>query len=282
MSYPATVFTVMIAGPEDVQAEHQIIRDALAEWNVMHSAREQCVLLPTDWRTGAAPEMGGRPQAIINREVLERADLLVAVFWTRIGSPTGEAISGTVEEIQRQQGAGKPVMIYFSSEPAPTELLDTGQLDLVRKFRAEIEPLGLLSSYSSREEFAKVFPRHLHQRISPLCATADNADGDGGTAADTFQNTLSEEGIELLIKAAEDERIGGFLVSKTMGGMSVQAGSEALLAHGSGARAEAVWQAAIDTLFATGLADSTEGVVRLTREGYRLADQLRAERDPDD
>jgi hypothetical protein len=50
---------------------------------------------------------------VINRQVLADCDLLVAIFWTRIGSPTGSALSGTVEEIEKHLKAEKPAMLYF-------------------------------------------------------------------------------------------------------------------------------------------------------------------------
>src|SRR5690348_7434427 len=109
MSYPSTVFNVMIASPSDVAAERSITRDVLSEWNVVHSRTRQIVLLPLGWETHAAPEMGARPQAIINKQVLADADLLVGVFWTRIGTPTERHLSGSVEEIEEHVGAGKPV-----------------------------------------------------------------------------------------------------------------------------------------------------------------------------
>ena len=72
-------------------------------------------MMPAVDEARVCPAMGDRPQAIINKQVLANCDLLVAVFWTRIGSPTGVAVSGTVEEIQEHLNAGKPAMIYFSS-----------------------------------------------------------------------------------------------------------------------------------------------------------------------
>ncbi len=113
MSYEATVYNVMIASPSDVVAECGVIRETLSKWNSVHSADKGIVVLPIDWKTHASPAVGDRPQEIINRQVLADADLLVAVFWTRIGSPTGKAPSGTIEEIREHIAAGKPVMLYF-------------------------------------------------------------------------------------------------------------------------------------------------------------------------
>jgi hypothetical protein len=51
--------------------------------------------------------------------------LLVGIFWTRIGSPTGEADSGTLEEIERVGNAKKPIMLYFSKVPIEPDKIDS-------------------------------------------------------------------------------------------------------------------------------------------------------------
>jgi hypothetical protein len=51
------------------------------------------------WEISATPAAGDRPQAIINRQVVDQADILVGAFWTRLGTPAGRALSGTVEEM---------------------------------------------------------------------------------------------------------------------------------------------------------------------------------------
>jgi len=89
MSYKAKVIEVMIATPSDVAKERQVIGDIVYEWNFVHSEDKDLVLLPVGWESHAAPSMGDRPQAIINKQVLKNCDLLIAAFWTRLGTPTG-------------------------------------------------------------------------------------------------------------------------------------------------------------------------------------------------
>lgn len=100
MSYLANVLNVMIASPSDVIQERLAIRDVITEWNTIHARDRKTVLMSIGWETHAVPDMGDRPQAIINKQLLHDADLLVAVFWARLGSPTGVAASGTIEEIE--------------------------------------------------------------------------------------------------------------------------------------------------------------------------------------
>lgn len=70
MSYSAVVYKVMIASPSDVSAERSIVREVLSEWNVVNADVRQQVLLPIGWETHSVPEMGDRPQSLINKQIL--------------------------------------------------------------------------------------------------------------------------------------------------------------------------------------------------------------------
>ncbi len=123
----------MIASAGDVPTERQAARDVLRDWNVVHSEDKAIVLMPIGWDTHVTPEIGGRPQAIINKQILQGCDVLVAIFWTRLGSPTGVSASGTVEEIEEHLQAGKPAMIYFSDAPVRLDSVDEAQYQLLRE-----------------------------------------------------------------------------------------------------------------------------------------------------
>jgi len=105
--------------------------------------------------------MGDRPQAIINKQVLKDCDILIAIFWTRLGSPTGVAASGTVEEIEEHIAAGKPAMIYFSSAPVVADSIDPDQYAALKAFKAECQRRGLIEFYDSLADFReKLFSAH--------------------------------------------------------------------------------------------------------------------------
>ena len=132
MSYIATVIPVMIASPGDVEQEREEVRNAIYNWNDINSKNTSMILNPIGWETHGAPEMGDRAQALINKRLLTDCDLLIAVFWTRIGTPTGSYESGTVEEIERHMAEDKPTMIYFSKTPIDYSKVDRDQYDLLR------------------------------------------------------------------------------------------------------------------------------------------------------
>ena len=123
MAYDAKVVEIMIACPSDVAAERDIVRDVIAAWNAIHARDRTVVLLPVSWDTHSSPELAGRPQQMINERLLANVDILIGIFWTRVGTPTGKAISGSVEEIEGHHKKGKPVMLYFSSAPVVPDSL---------------------------------------------------------------------------------------------------------------------------------------------------------------
>lgn len=94
------------------------------------------------------PVMGGHPQALINSQGLAKADLVIGLFGSRLGSPTPDEVSGTVEEIRKAVAGGKPVHLYFSTEPLPRDV-DTAQLEGLRAFRQEIQDQGLLGEFGN-------------------------------------------------------------------------------------------------------------------------------------
>jgi hypothetical protein len=136
MSYSALTFNVMIASPGDVASERAIVRDVVYEWNAVNANSKKIVLLPVGWETHSSPEMGATAQTIINRQVLSKCDLLVGVFWTRIGTATEHHLSGTVEEIEEHVSAGRPAMLYFSSQPVVLDTVDMDQVQKLKEFKA--------------------------------------------------------------------------------------------------------------------------------------------------
>lgn len=166
MAFNTITYRVMIAGPSDVQDEKDIIRKIIREWNSLNSRIQSTVLLPVDWEKDVPPEMSGQSgQMVINKRLVDISDLLIGVFWTRIGTPTKQARSGTVEEIERFIEAGKPTMIYFSSTPTNPANIDQDQYDELNEFKNECKEMGLYKEYDSKEEFEDKLRRNLNLKI---------------------------------------------------------------------------------------------------------------------
>ncbi|WP_343708396.1 hypothetical protein [Mycobacterium sp.] len=109
----------------------------------------QVVLLPRHWKSDGVPRLGGAGgQGVINEQLVDDADIVIALFDSRLGQATAEAVSGTAEEIQRAVDAGKHVHVWFSNEPIPRDA-DIDQLAALKKFRSDLGAQGLLGDYDS-------------------------------------------------------------------------------------------------------------------------------------
>jgi len=107
----------------------------------------------------------GRPQELITRE-LELADLVVVLFWNRIGSPESRESSktGSVEEFEMARRLHaqieKPLVWAYFRKPTAEE---GAQLNAVIAFRRSLEEEKDLffREYESVEDFEEMFRQHL-------------------------------------------------------------------------------------------------------------------------
>lgn len=271
MSYQATVIKLMIASPTDVAQERQLVREVIQSWNAIHAEDQQIVIMPVGWETHASPQMGDRPQAIINRQVLKNCDLLVAVFWTRLGSPTGKAASGTVEEIEEHLAAGKPALLYFSSAPVLPGSVDNDQYSALQEFKESCKKRGLIEEYEDLATFREKFFRHLAQTIIRDFKGEKGSEGLDLPSQPQIPK-LSSSAQELLVEAARDPN-GIIMRIDTLAGTLVQTNSREFAKNGE-ARNEAKWRGAVDELQQKGLVEDRTGkgeVFFVTSEGYDAA-----------
>jgi len=280
MAYRATVLPVMIASPGDVTEERDVVRAVLHDWNDVNAQTASVVLAAVGWDTHSSPELGTRPQELINKRILSGCDLLIGVFWTRLGTPTGKAASGTVEEIEEHVVAGKPAMIYFSSKPVPPESVDPNQYAQVRKVRAKWTGQGLIETYDSVEEFRAKLSKQLavclakNEYLQGILKTpyVEIAPPEVSTSPHSYD--LSDEARSLL-RAAASRDDGSILKLSHIGGRFIQAGGQKF-GEGRG-RESARWEAALDELEREGLVvgrGHKGAVYELTHEGWAVADAL--------
>jgi nucleoside 2-deoxyribosyltransferase len=184
VTYQATVVRILIASPGDTVNERRVLRETLEDWNSLNG--DQGVFLqPLMWERDATPELGDRAQGVINRQLVDNADMLVGVFWTRLGTPTSEADSGTVEEIERIAAARKPVLLYFSKKPIVLESVDPEQYAFVRQAQERFMARGLVDQFESEDELRRKVSAAITRTVRARFASAEVADslrGDESTA----------------------------------------------------------------------------------------------------
>lgn len=165
MPFFATVLQALVASPSDPVEERRAVQQALQTYNVDNSEESGVVFLPLLHEEHCYPLQGKRPQALVNEQIVDRSDLVVAIFRTRIGTPTGEAESGTVEEIERLLAASKLVMAYFHVGAVPIADIDPEQLRRLSGLKARLRDAGLVGDYDSVGELQAKLPRHLRRVV---------------------------------------------------------------------------------------------------------------------
>lgn len=173
-SRTATVLRVLIASPSDVVEERQILTDVVLDWNATHSAAESIVLMPVKWETHAHPAAGDYPQGIINKQIVDDCDILIGAFWSRLGTATPVAPSGTAEEIERLRSKGKNVLLYFSTAPLP-QSHDPEQWRMLKDYQRTLQKDALYWNFSTPEELYRLASRHLAAVVHEISAEL----GDG-------------------------------------------------------------------------------------------------------
>ena len=255
----------MIASPGDVAAERAVVREVVSEWNSTDGAHSNVMLMAVGWETDVAPEMGDAPQSIIDRRLVASADLLVGIFWTRVGTPTASYASGAVEEIEEHLKAGKPAMLYFSSAPASPDSIDAEQYRALKAFRDSCRTRGLYATYSGVDDFRRRFSRDLQLTMNTQAGTSTPQ----GSAADTAKDGLSPDAAALLAAASNDAS-GVIMYGRYGAGSEISVGDK-VFNEDSSPRTIARWEGAIEELEKRGLvraAGSAREVFEVTRDGY--------------
>jgi hypothetical protein len=278
MSYEAKVFNVMIASPGDVGSERSIIRDVIYEWNAVHSKSRNIVLLPVGWESHSSPEMGATPQEIINNQILDKCDFLVGVFWTRIGTPTNDYASGTVEEIEKHIKTDKPAMLYFSSQPVVMDTVDPEQFAVLSNFKKSCQSRGLYEGFDSQSDFKEKFYRHLQLKVNEHSLFQLETNDFVSREVIESNTALPKLGKEarILLKEASLDRDGTIMSLSYAGGDDVQTNGKNLVSNQK-PREVARWKSAVQELDSEGLIEDRghKGeVFRITNLGYQIADMI--------
>lgn len=150
------IYGVFIASPSDAKDERELVKKVVNNWNAEHfetNFRYEAIL----WESHAKRN-AGRGQDLINQDLVDKSDLMITIFKNKLGTPTGDFQSATLEEIDRFQKAGKPVCILFSNGSANDtqeyiELQNWKQNNAWKEF--------LTDDFNSQQDLAETVRREL-------------------------------------------------------------------------------------------------------------------------
>lgn len=182
------ILRIVVASPSDVRAEREIVTEVVEELNRNLAAVVDLRLEVSRWETDAFPGFHAEgPQGWIDPRLrIQDCDLLIGIFWKRIGTKTPGGKSGTEHEFQTAyeewKATGRPqIMVYFCQRPyMPLSKAETDQQGRVLEFKDAFPEQGLWWSYKGKLEFEKTLRSHLSQFILHR-ATLESSEAKAGS-----------------------------------------------------------------------------------------------------
>ena len=166
MPFEASCVPVVIASPREAAEERGVVRDVIREWNARNARGRSQVLLPIDWVTDR------RDAGADLEQLLQNADLLVAVFRTQLGAPAGTPTCRTIDAIEDFHGGGKPALFCFRDPSATTCAVDPMQFAAMSIFRESLRRRALCWSFNGPEALREELTWQLGQKLELLVPDA--------------------------------------------------------------------------------------------------------------
>src|SRR5436190_5964228 len=164
-----TILQVLVSSPADLTEERELLRDIITELNQTWRNTLGLQLNLLTWESDTRPSLGVDAQSVINEQFSDEYDIFLGIMGARFGTPTLRSGSGTQEEFERAKARfdknpkSVSVMFYFKDIPIPPSEIDPAQLQRVQAFRQQLEKIGLIKVFKSRDEFARLMRIHLTQ-----------------------------------------------------------------------------------------------------------------------
>lgn len=172
----ARILRIVVASPNDVQAERNALPSVLEELNSGVAADRGLRLESSRWETDTHPGFHPEgPQGLIDPILkITDCDLLIGIFWRRFGTLTADGKTGTEHEFSLAYEAwkekGSPqIFVYFNEKPyTPKSKAEADQWGQVIEFRERFPEEGLWWPYKGKAQFEKLVRNHLMNHIRGL------------------------------------------------------------------------------------------------------------------
>lgn len=168
MASTVTQFRCLLISPGDLADERDALQRCAVRWNAQIGQALGTHVELVLWESHAVPEMGAEPQAIINKQLGDACDFAVALFWSRLGTPTEKHASGSVEEIERMIALGRRVLLYFNGAPVPQDKLDAKQYEALQAVKRDYMKRGLVDNFANVADLEQKVMLHLTRVVGEL------------------------------------------------------------------------------------------------------------------
>ena len=181
------VYRLLIAAPADVAAARQTILETIQDWNLAN-ARRGIALEAARWEQVVSPGASDRSADAIVRDLAAEFDLVVGVYWTRLGAGAG-ARRGSLDAVAALASRQRPVVLCFSTSPVPPDV-DAAQYRELLDFRASWR--GPMLHFGSTSELRHRLTGHLNSAVDELKYTSRPAKDAGRDTASAARPPLRE------------------------------------------------------------------------------------------
>lgn len=161
MAFPVLMVQVLVAAPGDTEGARRVVRQALEDWNALNGEATGVAFQPIMWERDGVPEPADLARADLDRHLVEKADVIVGTFWTRLGTADGDRPSTTAEQILCAIAAGTPALVYFATQPVLPDAVDEDEYARLRAFRERLQDRALADTYDTEAELARKLAKHL-------------------------------------------------------------------------------------------------------------------------
>ena len=143
MAKKITVYDMLISCPSDVSQYVELLQKQVNKFNNYFGRMNDVIVRCRYWMEDTSSEIGEHPQEVINKNIVDTSDMIVAVFWTRFGTATERYGSGTEEEIERMLKMKKQVFLYFLDKPVSPAKFNPEQYLKLQQFMEKHKNEGI-------------------------------------------------------------------------------------------------------------------------------------------
>jgi hypothetical protein len=164
---------IFIASPSDLMEERVTLQSLIDEINKSLMLRFGLLFEPIVWERDVIPGAGNDSQDVINHQIPTDYEILIAMFWSRIGSPTKRAQSGTVEEFEKaykrflENNSSVHLMVYFKTMAIPFDKIESYQIEKLKSYKSSLDERGIF--YSTFNDITS-FEYHLRSHLEILAS----------------------------------------------------------------------------------------------------------------
>ena len=187
MPRTATVLSIFVSSPIDVKDDRSKVLSAISAWNQRNGNTRGIFFNPLTWEQVVAPDRGDGGQNVIDEQIGADYDIYLGLMWSRFGTSTGNADSGTEDEFNQaierhDQGEAVTISFLFNGAPIPQAQLNGEQYDKIQTFKRKVGELGCLyREYSDDVSLVEAINLILDRAANKKGAEVENGDASEST-----------------------------------------------------------------------------------------------------